>query len=240
MKDPKKKLELGSIIDADFILNNILKSKKGIPTQRINGGYIDRGPMTISLLFVGTEGSGVSRLISYLMKNYPYTNDHTLNYGRAPTATCSWYKQHCYAFQTCRDIHEYTPCFTKKFKTSTIVLVLDCYRKEENILNQTLELFSNILSGKNSDRPNSLMVLAHKQDLIDCFSIKELQEKLSKFKEIFVNYVNYAIMPTSIKFNNRCIETVMDWLYGYSYKFDTSLYRKRLTLPFDHDLDCID
>lgn len=236
----KPKLELGTILADEFILNNKLKANKGIknkakPSHRV---IVNKGPMTISLLFVGAEGSGISSLIAHMMNKYPYSGG--AKFGNAPTAACAWYKKHCYAFQSCREISEqqisslstydnktkWWDVINSKIEISTIVLVLDCSRKEEAILNTTLKLFSDLkklLERDFNSRPKSLMILAHKQDLIDCFSIKDLTEKfpLSLDQEFFLNS---AILPTSILSENhhRCIEAAMDWIFEYSFKFDST------------------
>jgi len=93
----KPNLLKGHIVADHYIIQNNLKSSKG---TRVPSKNQQKGPMTISLLFLGMEGAGISSLIQYILTKYPYF-PHIPTEGTSPTAASGWYKNYCIAMQRC-------------------------------------------------------------------------------------------------------------------------------------------
>jgi len=109
---------------------------------------------------------------------------------------------------------------------SSIVVVVDSSREKEkelelfkDTIQKLHELVSNDVINGNGIIP-TILVLAHKQDLVNCLSVNEIREKLELDKECYKN-LNWAILPTSIK-NPESIKVAMDWVLAYSNKFDST------------------
>jgi len=119
----------------------------------------------------------------------------------------------------------------ERLPVSTIVLVVDSSRQKMDQLERLKESFSKIhkliTSNGSCNRvePN-ILVLAHKQDLIDCISVKEISDALNLEDERYKS-INWAILPTSTKIPGS-IESALDWIVMFSYKFDSSVVAKRV------------
>jgi len=107
----------------------------------------------------------------------------------------------------------------------TIVVVVDSSRQKMDQLERLKESFSKIHelitsnTRCNPKEPN-ILVLAHKQDIIDCISVKEISEVLNLEDERYKS-INWAILPTSTKIPGS-IESALDWIVEFSYKFDST------------------
>jgi len=115
---------------------------------------------------------------------------------------------------------------------STIVVVIDSSCKSEHKLEplkESVQKLHKIISEDAINRNGiipTLLVLAHKQDLVECLSVKEISEKLDLNNESYSN-LNWAILPTSTK-KVGSIEVAMDWALEYR-KFDSTVTFRRRT-----------
>jgi len=101
---------------------------------------------------------------------------------------------------------------------------LDSSRQKMDQLERLKETFPKIhnlitSSSCKSVEPN-ILVLAHKQDLIDCISVKEISDALNLNDKRYES-INWAILPTSTKIPGS-IESALDWIVEFSYKFDST------------------
>jgi len=119
----------------------------------------------------------------------------------------------------------------ERLPVSTIVLVVDSSRQKMDQLERLKESFSKIHqlitsngSCFNRVEPN-ILVLAHKQDIIDCISVKEISDALNLEDERYKS-INWAILPTSTKIPGS-IDEALDWIVTFSYKFDSTRVEKK-------------